>query len=165
MRAQFMVTTQVVGPTPEAVARGERWTACVLTGIDGHTGEPLSGAVPNPSWGLCFVERGGAGVGTATRSRQSVTPCAQPHTEQWIGAGTGATYPSHDVVGDYRGICQAFLEQVTGLEDVTAGGALEVFAQPQEYGGIGACGLRVTALGRTLSGSLIGIGGGRVPWT
>lgn len=167
MKAQFMVTARAVGPTPEAVGHGERWTACVLTGIDGRTGEALAGSVPNPSWGLCFTDLGGpgSGGGTSAASGRTVTPCAEPHTEQWIGAGTSATYPSQDVIGDSRGICRVFLEQVTGLDDVTAGGALEVFAQPQEYGGIGSCGLRVTERGRTLSGSLIGLRNGSVPWT
>jgi hypothetical protein len=176
-QASLLLAGEVATPTPAAMTAGERWTVCYSTTFSGTAELPtaIDGNHPGAELGVCYRDKIAADRsaeipaeydGSAGRS-QELTGCAQPHTRQSVGyASTGA---GGLTVADFLAACRGYLVRVTGRSDPTAGGQLRIDADSgdrQALGyGEGQCGVRVSDPSRTLSGSLIGIGDGPLPWT
>jgi len=176
-QASLLLRGEVAMPTPAAVAAGQRWTVCYSTTFSGSAERPtaIAGSHPEADLGVCYRDTATADPSTeipaeydssAGRS-QELTSCDLPHTAQYVGyASTGA---GGLTVADFIAACRGYLILVTGMSDPTAGGQLRIDAdsgdrQALGYGG-GQCGVRVGEKSHTLSGSLIGIGDGPLPWT
>lgn len=177
LQAVLPVTGRPAGPDPEAVARGSTWGICYAVVGQSAIGDPsltvLPAAGPPPASGLCY-RNGADETARDGLPLSDLSSCDEPHRAQVLGTVTTVTSdaysvdaPSMDEYGDpeaFRGICREYLRQATGLTDISAGGALTVVATSSRGFG-GWCGLRTTDPTRTLSGSLLGLGSGPVPWS
>lgn len=175
-QASLLLAAEIATPAPAAVTAGERWTVCYATTLAGTEELPtvIDSSQPGTGLGVCFRDKvadPSAEIpaeydGSAGRSKE-LTDCRRPHTEQYVGyASTGA---GGLTVADFLAACRGYLVRVTGMSDPTAGGQLRIDADSgdrQALGyGEGQCGLRVSDPSRALSGSLIGVGDGPLPWT
>ena len=159
---------RVIGPTLLQQAAGQRWAACV--GYVGDTELPISLAHLLDQWisasplSQCTYDPGV----TELRDAQ----CSAPHRTEVLGtAAVDAPLP------DLNGSCRELATAATRMADPTAGGALRVQAVVTHDASPGAstAGLSptgegtatceiVAAGGRTLTGSLLGLGTHMVPW-
>lgn len=172
MQAVLPVAGRPAGPGPGAAARGRTWGICYAVVGQSATGDPsltvLPASGPPPASGLCYLNGADETAGDSL-PLSDLSSCGEPHRAQILGTVTTVTSDAYSTdgyadPGDFRVICRDYLRQATGLSDITAGGALSVVATSSRGFG-GWCGLRTTDPGRTLSGSLLGLGTGAVPWT
>ena len=154
----------LVGPDTEQYLGGQRWLACaVVTGDHGYRGsvrDGRAGAVAD-LYGRC----------DDTRSSPVLRVwCFQPHDTEVFGSAV-----VENGAADLTTSCLGLVTQRTGMSDPTDGGLLRVsaaavkppgwptiVAQPGELQAI-ACAVTVTG-GRLLTASLVGAGGGPLPW-
>ena len=154
----------LVGPDTEQYLGGQRWLACaVVTGDHGYRGsvrDGRAGAVAD-LYGRC----------DDTRSSPVLRVwCFQPHDTEVFGSAV-----VENGAADLTPSCLGLVAQRTGMSDPTDGGLLRVSAaavnppgwpavaaQPGEMEAV-ACAVTVTG-GRLLTASLVGVGGGPLPW-
>ena len=121
---------------PNADPAEPRWAACILLApdLEVYTGsylQSLAGAVTPSPFGLC--RSGGVPDGWVS--------CDAPHQVQEFGSGTGQPMTARDAVDS----CRALAQQMTGLQDVSAGGVLRGVVIGGDGGAAGASGQPATA--------------------
>lgn len=163
------IDSGLLGPDLAQYIYGQRWVACVVypefgpfrgsirgSVRDGHNAEALASCQAMPD-------------GTALQP----TSCSQPHRAETFGVVAVS-----DQNANLEPSCLALVHRLTGMSDVSSGGALIVGAVitsdsaqnsastlhpagPQEYE---ATCLATVAGSRLLVGTLIGLGDRRLPW-
>jgi len=136
------------------------WIACFAVTLTASGTKPfvLHASRPADDLGSCEVAAPGAGDLRAT-------PCSAPHTAQVLGRAFLAS--GSPTGADYLAACQEFARYITGATDPNAAGVLRIrVRQTFEWlQGPGTCLAVVNDPERTLSGSLVDIGDGPLPWT
>ncbi len=157
----------LLGPDVPQFLDGQRWIACVMLPRAG----PYPGSVRR---GASAAPAAADAYGTCTDDSASAfpveTPCAQPHDGETFGwAPVGVTSePS------LLGSCKVLLASATGRSSILNSGEVAVtLTIGYAVGGVpevrhdreqrATCSV-VAKDGRTLGGSLIGIGDGPLPW-
>ncbi|GAA2015166.1 septum formation family protein [Nakamurella flavida] len=161
------VSAPTVRLAPDVVqwAGGQRWAACVVLtpGTAGSTVYPTSlrgtfeaGLLPQ-AFGTCWD--------TTDPVYSTTIDCGTAHAAEGFGFAddlTGTTQEALDTS------CRRLVDVLTAMPDATAGGTLSVGAAvvPDEgEGGNGFALCRVAApADRTLTGTLLGLGTGEIPW-
>ncbi len=133
-----------------------RWSACLVLPPDGETyrGSYLRslayGPAPAP-FGRCFTDD----------PVESPTSCAGLHRGQEFGVSSGPPPVTRN--GIVR--CRELIGAMTGMADLTGGGRLRTELVDGGTAANGAISCRLTAVGTyRLTGNLIGIGSGRLPF-
>lgn len=157
-----------VPATPGAAAaeRDERWLVCAAVGTDG-TGasvpDPMLQDGPDSRWTQCGTGDPAILAVRGPASTSTLVPCDTPHRWQLIGSSTGGRYDSAFEGPDLAAMCSDYIRSVTGMTDPTAEGALRVRVVA-DHPMTARCVVDAQD-SRTLSGSLLGLGDGPVPWT
>lgn len=132
-----------------------RWAACALTspGFETYAGSFVrsvpDGQAPAP-FGVCRL----------TEDAMSWASCSHPHRVQEFG--TASTPPTPDTGRS----CMKLIAAMTTMPDITAGGLLlpeVVQSTDSQEGTTFSCRLSVLG-GRSLGGTLVGLGNGELPW-
>jgi len=131
-----------------------RWSACLVVPPHGESyrGSYVQslafGPAPAP-FGSCFTDG----------SVEVPASCAELHTSQEFGISFGRPLAPRDRIAR----CRDLIGEMTGLSDLTAGGRLRTtLVDNGEANGYSSC--RLSAVGKhLLTGTLIGVGEGRVP--
>ena len=168
------VDTPTVRLAPSEVQRiaGQRWAACVVLAEGGRPGAATSRAPlrdlfrtgsPPDGFGWC--------TDTADPIYSVVVDCDIPHQAEDFG------FADHLVGTDQAALdstCRDLVVLLTRMPDPTAGGALTVEAATARYTGSGGGGqpsedgfalCQIAAPpGRALTGTLLGLGTGEIPW-
>lgn len=177
VRAVLPLSGGSAGPAEDAVGRGESWGICYAVGRT-VAGDPVLTVLPAdgppPAAGLCFTATGGELESDAPEPGESesygaASSCGMPHRTQILGTvvsmtSDGSATGSDGAPARLPGLCREYLQQAIARTDPTDSGALTVIAASRGGSG-GWCGLRSADPQRTLSGSLLGIGAGPLPWT
>ena len=173
------VEVSVTRPSPRQEAAGQRWLACLAAArgvthpdqdpapYDGTLRNAISTGVARDRIGACTTDDD---LGTASYPTGG---CNRPHTVQLLA--TTRDFPAGSPVATAEAGCRSTAERLTGLPDVTAGGALTVVIAVTVDGlsmsgdvvpvdALVSCGIRTTG-GRTLDGGLVGLGDRPLPWT
>lgn len=171
VRAVLPLSGRAAGPPRDAVDRGDSWGICYAVGRT-VAGDPALTVLPTngppAAAGLCFTTSG-----DEPESYGAASSCGMPHRTQILGtvvsmaAADPTDVPAVGSGGTPAGfptLCREYLQRATARADPTDGGALTVVAATRGGSG-GWCGLRTTDPQRTLSGSLLGLGAGPLPWT
>jgi hypothetical protein len=173
-------TSSLAGPSARQRAAGQHWAACVVAPYftDG------SGAATNRRYGASIHHAIRTGrvrdqLGHCSSSLDwtdgggSVGDCARPHLLEQLAYGRSGARPVNR--SQVASTCRQLVGRVTGMPDLTAGGALAVliFARDDKLTAITAaqipananlaCGIASTGT-LILGGSLIALGRQPVPW-
>ena len=147
---------------PNADPAEPRWSACVMLAplLETYSGSYLQslagGPAPSP-FGRCLSDD----------AADRWVSCDAPHLAQEFGSGTGPAMTARDAVDS----CRALTEQMTGMDDVSAGGILRVVVIGGGSGTVGAGGqpaigasCRLEVVGSShLVGTLLGVANGPLP--
>ena len=186
----WAVTTRaaivVARPSTDQTAVGQHWVACLLaasgTAYTGSAEGSYSGGGAPTALGVCGerdlglsddeFDRLAQATQTAPshdpvdRSAQSSLDCARPHQAEQFGiAWFGDPLPSGSALAHS---CTELVASMTGMTDVTAGGSLVIRSVTLTSPDLGphwhevACTV-VTAENQSLTGTLVGVGDGRIP--
>ena len=173
------VEVSVTRPSPRQEAAGQRWLACLAAArgvtypeqdpapYDGTLRDAIATGAARDRIGACTTDDD---LGTAN---DPTAGCSRPHTLQLLASTRDL--PAGTPVATAGSGCRWTAERLTGLPDVTAGGALTVVVAVTDDGlsveadvvpadALVFCGIRTTG-GRTLDGGLVGLGDRPIPWT
>lgn len=164
MRIGFRPVVRLQGelafPSADPDSAQHPWIACfaVTLTVTGARPFVLHGHRPADDLGACEAAAPGTGELRAT-------PCSTPHTAQVLGRAFLAS--GSPTSADYLAACREFARYITGAADPNAAGVLRIrVRQTFEWQqGPGTCLAVVNDPSRTLSGSLVDIGDGPLPWT
>ncbi|GGL94127.1 hypothetical protein GCM10011594_12500 [Nakamurella endophytica] len=146
-----------VVPDRRQWAAGQRWVACLMVPAPTAPGAP-------PSYRGVARDAFGSGrlpavYATCTdRPGRDPLPCTAPHRTETVATGAGRVATAGATAGLVAS-CGRFLRRVTGMADPAAGGQLAVRVTVD--GGTATCGIVST---RPLDSTLVGLGGGPLPW-
>jgi hypothetical protein len=167
----------LVGPSAVQRAAGQRWLACVASGVNAATGQGASyrGSVRDVYRTLRFPPELAQCVDQVpSTAGNTLVDCHQRHAAEMLGILFSDRPLSIDAAALARE-CTELARSMTGLKDITAGGRLRVgsiptdlppdsgaadpaSSSPQQW----FCVLTPTK-GRALTGPLLGLGDGPVP--
>lgn len=169
----FLQWTAMAAPSDLQRAGGQRWIACLAVTspavrLPGTLRDAVHTGTARDRTGACFSGRDDATGFTGAG-------CLQPHTSQLLANASPA---DRDIPRDQvERSCSAALAALTGLADVTAGGALTALTLVRDQRGELAdgatvpagssfgCAVTSTDPSRTLSGGLMGLGDQPIPWS
>ena len=136
------------------------WTACFAVTLTATGAKPFVLHANRPADDLGSCEGAAPGTGDLR-----ATPCSAPHIAQVLGRAYLAS--GSPTAADYLAACREFARYITGAADPNAAGVLRIrVRQTFEWlPGPGTCLAVVNDPGRTLSGSLVDVGDGPLPWT
>ena len=176
-RAQVFSFT--FGPSPLQVAAGQLWSACVLTGVsddDDPRPQPLLASARDAArqGGIAFEPFASC---ANSPSPEGSAPCVTAHRYEVMGDAVTLGPSEADTLAS----CTALVTELTGLQDPSAGGRLEIgltayrydqaagavrvttYQQARaEHGGV-TCTVSPARAGEMLTSTLVGLGDRPLP--
>jgi hypothetical protein len=152
-RSADSIATGLLGPDLAQYLASQRWIACVVYPKYGPFQGSIRGSVRDghdaDAFGSCYLE-------TSDIAAAEGISCTEPHQTEIFGWANLS-----DQAAVLNSSCLALVRQVTGMNDPTAGGALEIATAISDNQM--ACSSTVVE-SRQLVGTLIGIGDQALPW-
>ena len=149
--------SQRIGPDGRQRAAGQHWSACVVTGAGSSYVGSLRSGFDDPAvqdvLGLCWAGR--------VSMNAALVSCSAPHRGQLLAAGTVS---APGTVASVDASCAGYARLVTG-RTIGAADHLELATTGEGFGSMQVFCSVTADTGRTLTGSLVGLGTRPLPWT